>query len=110
MGNGFDLAHYLPTAYEHFMSAMKVIENSKGNESLGFDELFKGYLTESSLKDEDNPFPKTKELYLTDDLKLTAETVQKMKKKLETNGWYQHFSNHLSNVETWIDFENEIEE
>ncbi len=29
LGNGFDLAHYLPTAYVHFMDAMRVIESCK---------------------------------------------------------------------------------
>ena len=33
VGNGFDLSHYLPTKYDHFMVAMEAIENwdvSKG--------------------------------------------------------------------------------
>jgi len=33
VGNGFDLSHYLPTKYDHFMSAMDAIEN--WNESNG---------------------------------------------------------------------------
>ncbi|OTL73720.1 hypothetical protein B9X64_13045 [Acinetobacter pittii] len=27
VGNGFDLSHYLPTKYDHFMVAMEAIEN-----------------------------------------------------------------------------------
>ena len=27
VGNGFDLSHYLPTKYDHFMVAMQAIEN-----------------------------------------------------------------------------------
>ena len=30
LGNGFDLAHYLPTAYVHFMDAMMIVESSEG--------------------------------------------------------------------------------
>ena len=26
VGNGFDLSHYLPTKYDHFMVAMEAIE------------------------------------------------------------------------------------
>ncbi|MDC5647423.1 bacteriophage abortive infection AbiH family protein, partial [Acinetobacter baumannii] len=26
VGNGFDLSHFLPTKYDHFMEAMKSIE------------------------------------------------------------------------------------
>lgn len=109
LGNGFDLAHYLPTKYEHFMSAMKSIEESKEDTTISFDELFKDYLTEISLKDKGNPFIKTKEMYKTDELRLSSDKIKVFKEKLEGNGWYQHFSNHLNNVETWIDFENEIE-
>ena len=29
--------------------------------------------------------------------------------KLNNNGWFQHFKHHLNDVDTWIDFENEIE-
>ena len=39
LGNGFDLAHYLPTAYIHFMEAMQVVENSHTSSELGFDDL-----------------------------------------------------------------------
>ena len=109
LGNGFDLAHYLPTKYENFMSAMKSIEESKEDTTISFDELFKDYLTEISLKDKGNPFIKTKEMYKTDELRLSSDKIKFFKEKLEGNGWYQHFSNHLNNVETWIDFENEIE-
>uniref|UniRef100_UPI0028D5AAD0 AbiH family protein n=1 Tax=Acinetobacter guillouiae TaxID=106649 RepID=UPI0028D5AAD0 len=46
VGNGFDLSHYLPTKYDHFMVAMDAIENwdeLKGD--MGFDDLF-GFLYE----------------------------------------------------------------
>ena len=109
LGNGFDLAHYLPTKYEHFMSAMKSIEESKEDTTISFDELFKDYLTEISLKDKGNPFIKTKEMYKTDELRLSSDKIKFFKEKLEGNGWYQHFKYHLNDVDTWIDFENEIE-
>ena len=41
VGNGFDLSHYLPTKYEHFMAAMRAVESwdeSKGY--MGFDDFF----------------------------------------------------------------------
>lgn len=109
LGNGFDLAHYLPTKYEHFMSAMQSIEESKEDTTISFDELFKDYLTEISLKDKGNPFIKTKEMYKTDELRLSSDKIKVFKEKLEGNGWFQHFKHHLTDVDTWIDFENEIE-
>lgn len=104
LGNGFDLAHYLPTAYIHFMEAMQVIEDSEPNTSLGFDYLFK-----NRLDNEDWFFLRTREIYKTDDLVLSAEITDDLREKLKNNGWFQHFKHHLSDVDTWIDFESEIE-
>lgn len=109
LGNGFDLAHYLPTAYVHFMDAMRVVESNEENTGLGFDDLFQKYLSgECSDKDKDF-FQKTRELYKTDDLRLSIDTVNDLQEKLIKNGWFQHFKHHLTDVDTWIDFENEIE-
>ena len=109
LGNGFDLAHYLPTAYVHFMEAMTVVESNEASEELGFDDLFQKYLSgECSDRDKDF-FQKTEKLYKTEDLSLSPDTVKELSQKLKGNGWFQHFKHHLNNVETWIDFENEIQ-
>lgn len=109
LGNGFDLAHYLPTAYVHFMDAMMVVESCKEEKELGFDDLFQKYISgEYSDRDKDF-FTKTKELYKTNDLRLSTDTVNDLQAKLNNNGWFQHFKHHLNDVDTWIDFENEIE-
>ena len=109
LGNGFDLAHYLPTAYVHFMEAMTVIESNEASEELGFDDLFQKYLSgECSDRDKDF-FQKTKKLYKTEDLRLSPDTVKELRQKLKSNGWFQYFKHHLTDVDTWIDFETEIE-
>jgi len=36
LGNGFDLAHFLPTKYEHFITAMRAVEDADSNEHLLF--------------------------------------------------------------------------
>ena len=55
VGNGFDLSHYLPTKYDHFMVAMDAIENwdeLKGD--MGFDDLFeKDYWHENEVTGEE---------------------------------------------------------
>lgn len=109
MGNGFDLAHYLPTAYVHFMDAMMIIESYEGDKELGFDDLFQKYLSDECSDRDKEFFRKTKELYKIDDLNLSTETVKDLQEKLKNNGWFQHFKHHLTDVDTWIDFENEIE-
>ena len=109
LGNGFDLAHYLPTAYVHFMNAMRVIESCKEDQELGFDDLFQNYLSDESSDRDKGFFSKTKELYKTDDLRLSIDTVKELQIKLKNNGWFKYFKHHLTDVDTWIDFENEIE-
>ena len=107
VGNGFDLSHYLPTKYDHFMVAMDAIENwdtAKGN--MGFDDIF-GSLYEK----EDYFFGYTKAMYKTDEIKISKEQITNLKKQLEKNVWYKYFAEHKkNNIDTWIDFENKINE
>lgn len=109
LGNGFDLAHYLPTAYVHFMDAMRVVEGSEQNTELGFDDLFHKYISGDCSERDKEFFQKTKKLYKTDDLRLSSDIVKELMQKLKNNGWFQHFKYHLTDVDTWIDFENEIQ-
>ena len=39
-GNGFDLFHYLPTKYGHFIAIMTTIEDCNFSEDVSFEELF----------------------------------------------------------------------
>ncbi len=106
VGNGFDLSHYLPTKYDHFMVAMGAIENwdeQKGE--MGFDDIF-GSLYEK----ESYFFQYTKAIYQTDEIKILIDQIRDLKEKLKENVWYQYFSDHVREVKTWIDFEKKIEE
>ncbi len=106
VGNGFDLSHFLPTKYDHFMVAMAAIE--KWEESRGdmsFDDLF------SSLYEKESYFfCYTKEMYKTDEIKISVDQIKELKIQLKENVWYQYFSDHVREVKTWIDFETKIEE
>lgn len=135
VGNGFDLSHYLPTKYDHFMDVMEAIENkntggkapnltihtvqewmdilddmflkNKNPDSFKFDMSF----NELFLKIRDIKFiDKTKEYYLVDKINLSAKDVLKIQYRLELNCWYQYFKDHVREVKTWIDFENKIDE
>ena len=106
VGNGFDLSHYLPTKYDHFMVAMGAIENwdeQKGE--MGFDDIF-GSLYEK----ESYFFQYTKAIYQTDEIKILIDQIRDLKEKLKENVWYQYFYDHVREVKTWIDFEQKIEE
>lgn len=102
VGNGFDLSHYLPTKYDHFMDVMTAIEASE-SESMSFDELF-------SKCREDWFIAKTKQYYLTENIVLDKEQLSKIRNSLTENSWYQYFKNHVREIKTWIDFEQKIEE
>ena len=83
VGNGFDLSHYLPTKYDHFMVAMGAIVNwdeSKGD--MGFDDLFS-----SLYEKEDYFFGYTKAMYKTNEIKISVDQINELKIKLKENIW-----------------------
>ncbi|MPW44166.1 AbiH family protein [Acinetobacter guerrae] len=135
IGNGFDLSHYLPTKYDHFMDVMKAIEEKDLGQPIknifdtSVDDLttllikiqqFQYAFTEKTYQmnfDElfaecrDKWFiDKTKEIYITDSIKLSFEQIIKIQHQLKKNDWYQYFDNHVREVKSWIDFEIKISE
>ncbi len=86
-----------------------VVESCEENKELGFDDLFQKYISGECSDRDKEFFSKTKELYKTYNLKLSIDIVKGLQIKLKDNGWFQHFKHHLNDVDTWIDFENEIE-
>lgn len=135
VGNGFDLSHYLPTKYDHFMDVMGVIAEKdtgglpKNLAEKSIDEwlnlLEKTFQKRESIaspphdmtfdelfyKTRDSKFiEKTKEFYLTESVEICAKDVLELQYRLELNCWYQYFKNHVEEIKTWIDFEQKIEE
>lgn len=104
IGNGFDLFHHLPTKYGHFMAVMKTIEELKIKEELTFEDLFdKNFKSEFDLE-----LDIIRKEYDTKNIVFNNDKVKEMQDLLKENSWYKHFKNILE-IETWIDFENEIE-
>lgn len=104
VGNGFDLSHYLPTKYEHFIKAMDALRRwdiQKGD--IDFNNLFQELCTEEAWF-----FGQTKFLYRTEKIIIRIKEVEKIKAKLNTNIWYKYFLNHITKIDTWIDFESEF--
>lgn len=105
LGNGFDLAHFLPTKYDHFMHAMRNVENYDKDEPMVFEDLYTDLLSS-----ENYFFDNTTKLYKTQEIILPLDEVKKLQDKLKKNGWFQYFKSYLdSGIDTWIDFENEME-
>jgi hypothetical protein len=135
VGNGFDLSHYLPTKYDHFMDVMKAIESKNTGEKVSdlsinsvsewmriLEQMFEKR-KELGQPNYDMNFnelfscirdkwfiDKTEELYLTEQIKISSQDVLKLQYRLELNDWYQYFKNHVEEIKTWIDFEQKIEE
>lgn len=134
VGNGFDLSHYLPTKYDHFMDVMKAIEEKDTGEKPkdlsihsvdkwmeNIDKIFEKRKGQSdpnygmnfdelfSKTRESYFIEKTKEFYLTENITLSAKDVLKLQYRLKLNSWYQYFKNHVEEIKTWIDFEQKIE-
>ncbi|WP_419868299.1 AbiH family protein [Chryseobacterium sp. CT-SW4] len=105
IGNGFDLRHFLPTKYNHFICILKNIENTNITKDFNFEDLFK-----NEFKTYDSFFyDKIKEFYNTDKLLFKKEELNSIKSRLQKNIWYKHFKSiDDSHIETWIDFETEI--
>ena len=105
LGNGFDLAHFLPTKYDHFIHAMRNVENYDKDTPMTFQELYTDLIS-----DENYFFENTIKLYKTEEATLPLEEVKELQDDLNKNGWFQYFKSYIdSGIETWIDFENEME-
>jgi len=135
VGNGFDLSHYLPTKYDHFMDVMSAIEEKDLGKPISdvfttsvddFPQLILKMLQikvatseltyQMNFKDlfskcRDKEFiEKTQEIYDTKKIVIPLEKILEIQYKLKTNSWYQYFSDHVREVKTWIDFETKINE
>lgn len=135
VGNGFDLSHYLPTKYDHFMDVMKAIEGKDLGQPIK--EIFKDSVEDlptlllkalqikNALNEKnyemnfDELFSKCREkwfiektqsMYSTDSINLNFEKIIEIQYQLRKNTWYQYFKSHVEDIKTWIDFEQKIEE
>lgn len=135
VGNGFDLSHYLPTKYDHFMDVMKAIEEKDLGQPIAnvfkhpvddFPTLLlkvieiKNALNEKNYEMSfDELFSKcreqwfieeTKTKFSTNSINLKFEKIIEIQYQLKNNVWYQYFAQHVREVKTWIDFETKIKE
>lgn len=100
IGNGFDLHHNLPTKYEHFIQVLQSIEKKNAQPDYTFNEIFTNI--SNTFKDQ------ILKSYQTEKINYSTDTILNIKKHIQPNTWYQTFK-HLSEIDTWIDFETQIE-
>lgn len=113
LGNGFDIAHDLPTRYSDFLLFLKYIELAKnyqgtsncfGKSLADLNDTVKSYIMDSiktRCGGENNRYNKN-------------SMIQEIYDCLDNNIWYIYFSQIYQNNAirglNWIDFENEIRE
>lgn len=96
LGNGFDLAHKLPTAYEDFLNFTDAFIEYKNKGNIFVAEA--SPKTKSSLKD----------LFNRESTDAEAQSIiREMEKSITDNVWITHFKN-IKIGQGWVDFENEI--
>ena len=107
IGNGFDLRHYLPTSYNHLISILcevELLSDTKG--FVSFSDLFDGIFKQKNQWF----YNRIKEYYDTDNINFDKDAIDSIQNRLEKNSWFQYFKTVDENkIETWIDFETEIE-
>lgn len=86
IGNGFDLAHGLPTTYTDFLTFLKHI-NTPPVKSADFNQDLEALLNDPA----------------------NLDTIEKMRKLFSNNVWYNYFRKKTITNHNWCDFEAEIE-
>lgn len=86
------------------MSVMKTIENNQFNKEVSFDDLF-GLEFKIDSKYDYNAIIDN---YNVENILFNHEKINRIKEMLKDNLWYKYFSKVLE-IDTWIDFEMEIE-
>lgn len=104
IGNGFDLFHHLPTKYHHFISIMETIEKFQPSKEATFKDLFGRIFKDEYLDDYNSIIDN----YNIEQIKFDNTKIKQIDELLKTNLWYKHFKN-VCEIDTWIDFEMEIE-
>lgn len=107
LGNGFDLRHFLPTSYNHLISILSEIEKLPENKNIiTFSDLFGNIFKEKN----ELFYQKIVEYYQTENFTFDLKAIQSLKARLKVNPWFKYFKSVDENkIETWIDFETEIE-
>ncbi len=104
IGNGFDLAHHLPTSFTHVMAVLRTIAQLPFVKlTTPFDDLFAG------LAEQDAAFlERSKALYSLDSLQFDHAVIRSLKERVGHNLWYAYFDQQHDAIASWVDFERKI--
>ena len=124
LGNGFDLAHGLPTKYSHFLDFCQRVERiwsyGTSNDKLTIADFKRTWIddwkTDASIKDAiEFEFCHRKIKINSEGIReITSDSpeLKEIHDLLDDNTWYEYFTkiykNNYMKGENWIDFESEI--
>lgn len=125
IGNGFDIAHGLPTKYSDFLEfcyRLRIIfswskdENQYSNNHIRtwkkWGEKAPGKYLIEAFKSRKTAIIPNEKLYSLESYENTNKYVQEMYECINNNIWYNYFEKiykeNLMNGDNWIDFESEI--
>lgn len=98
IGNGFDLAHGLPTYYTDFLKFV--------NEANDYYNNF--YLKKIEVPEEDKKNKDFFDFFIALNQISDFETIIELYELSSDNLWFKYFNNISNQANTWIDFESEI--
>lgn len=113
LGNGFDLAHGLPTKYTHFLEFVKIYEECyqkeiKDSELIKADSEIKRWIRQLfNLKY--NAHDSIEDMENQSKCEDAKKLIDELHKLIKENFWIDYFlQNPMYQKENWIDFESEI--
>ena len=119
LGNGFDLAHGLPTKYSDFLEFCQRVEeiwyydldNRKGEKSFQ-EEWIDTWKTDQTIQEVIMVAYKERRVEEDDEVSLDNQELSEIHRCLDDNIWYEYFKKlyekRCMRGENWIDFEAEI--
>lgn len=112
IGNGFDLAHELPTKYTDFLEFIKSFTDCYENVKKGTVHLVycnTNNQVNSFLKKWFSAYYENENGQSKDEKKATAKIIEEFYDHIKDNFWIKYFlQNNMRGNENWIDFESEI--
>lgn len=103
IGNGFDLAHGLPTKYYDFIKFVELIQNIEGKDEKQRNQIVKNYQAQFKINENITKKLLDNKIYENIYFNKFVECVQK-------NGWIEYFKGKVENQSTWVDFEMDIKQ
>ena len=112
IGNGFDLAHGLPTKYTDFLNFIKLFADcyeKARNEQMDWCYFDTRNEVNAFLKKWFSSYYENENGQSKEEKEITINTIKEFKTNIEDNIWIEYFiNNSMYKKENWIDFESEI--